>query len=90
VIVGVSADKAAAQAKFRSKFDLPYTLVPDTEHKLIEAFGVWTQKSFMGKKFMGIERSTFIIDKQGKIARILRKVSVNGHTDEVYQALKEL
>jgi peroxiredoxin Q/BCP len=90
VIVGISADKAAAQAKFKTKFDLPFALLADTEHKAIDAFGVWKQKSFMGKKFLGIERSTFIIDKQGKIARIFRKVSVDGHADEVYHALQQL
>lgn len=90
MIVGVSADKESAQAKFKEKFDLPFTLIADTEHKLAEAFGAWKQKSFMGKKYMGIERSTFIIDKAGKIAKIFPKVSVNGHAEEVYKALQEL
>jgi len=90
VIVGVSPDKASTQAKFKSKFDLPYTLLADTEHKVAEAFGVWKQKSFMGKKYMGVERSTFIIGKDGKIAKTFPKVSVNGHAEEVYAALQAL
>ena len=90
MIVGISADKVASQAKFRDKLNLPYPLLSDVEHKAGEAFGVWKQKSFMGKKFMGIERSTFIIGKDGKIARIFRNVSVNGHADQVWKALQEL
>lgn len=90
MIVGVSPDKAATQAKFKSKFDLPYTLLADTDHKVAEAFGVWKQKSFMGRKYMGVERSTFIIGKDGKIAKTFPKVSVNGHAEEVYAALRQL
>ena len=88
--MGVSPDKAETQAKFRSKFDLPYTLLADTDHKVAEAFGVWKQKSFMGKKYMGVERSTFIIDRDGRIAKVFPKVSVNGHAEEVYAALQQL
>ncbi len=90
VIVGISPDKPAAQAKFKDKFKLPFTLLADVEHKAAEAFGAWKLKSFMGKKYMGIERSTFLIDKQGRIAKIFPKVSVDGHADAVYEALKQL
>ena len=90
MIVGISGDKVASQAKFRDKLALPFPLLADTEHKAGQAFGVWRQKSFMGKKFMGIERSTFIIGKDGNIARIFRNVSVNGHADQVWEALREL
>src|SRR5258708_7914820 len=68
VIVGVSPDAAAAQSKFKAKFDLPFTLLADTGHQVAEAYGAWKEKSMYGKKYMGIERTTFLIDKKGKIA----------------------
>jgi peroxiredoxin Q/BCP len=88
VIVGVSPDKSAAQSKFKDKFDLPFTLLADVDHKVAEAFGVWVEKSMYGKKYMGIERSTFLIGKDGKIAKIFRKVKPDGHAEEVYAALQ--
>lgn len=87
VILGVSPDKPSAQAKFKEKYDLPFTLLSDTGHKAAEAYGVWKEKSMYGRTYMGIERSTFIIDKAGKIARIFRKVKVDGHAVEVLAAL---
>jgi len=86
VIVGVSPDKSSAQAGFKSKFDLPFTLLADTEHKAAEAYGVWKEKSMYGRKYMGIERTTFLIDKSGKIAKIFPKVKVEGHAGEVLSA----
>ena len=90
VIVGVSPDKAAAQSKFKSKFDLPFTLLADTDHSVAEAYGVWKEKSMYGKRYMGIERTTFLIGKDGTIKRIFPKVKPEGHAEEVYQALQEL
>ena len=88
-IVGVSPDKTEAQAKFATKYGLPFTLVPDTDHAISEAYGVWKQKSMYGRTYMGIERSTFVIDPKGKIAKIFPKVSVTGHVEAVLGSLKE-
>lgn len=90
VIVGVSPDKAAAQSKFKDKFDLPFTLLADVNHKVAEDYGAWTEKSMYGRKYMGIERSTFLIGKDGKIKKIFRKVKPDGHAEQVYEALNEL
>jgi peroxiredoxin Q/BCP len=87
VIVGVSPDASKAQAKFKNKFDLPFTLLADTEHKAAEAYGVWKEKSMYGKKYMGIDRTTFVIDPQGKIKKIFPKVKVEGHAEEVLAAI---
>lgn len=87
-IVGVSPDKTEAQAKFATKYGLPFTLVPDTDHAISEAYGVWKQKSMYGRTYMGIERSTFVIDPKGKIAKIFPKVSVTGHVEAVLESLK--
>ena len=87
MIVGVSPDKSATQAKFKDKFDLPFTLLSDVDHHVAEAFGTWVEKSMYGRKYMGMERSTFLIGKDGKIKKIFRKVKPEGHAEEVYQAL---
>ena len=89
VIVGLSPDKAPAQQKFATKHSLPFTLVPDPEHAIAEAYGVWVEKSMYGRKYMGIERSTFVIDEKGKIAHIFHKVKPEGHAAEVLEALSE-
>jgi len=86
-IVGVSPDKAEAQAKFATKYGLPYTFVPDTDHKIAEAYDVWKEKSMYGRKYMGIERTTFVVDPQGKIASIFPKVKVAGHAEAVLESL---
>lgn len=70
VVVGVSPDKSASQAKFKSKYGLPFTLLADVEHRAAEAYGVWKEKSLYGRKFMGIERTTFVIGPDGKIKKI--------------------
>lgn len=88
VIVGVSPDTSQAQAKFKQKFDLPFTLLADTDHKAAEAYGVWKEKSMYGKKYMGIERTTFLIDQNGIIQRIFPKVKVEGHAAEVLAAIE--
>ena len=87
VIVGISPDKTAAHAKFAAKYSLPFTLVADPEHALAEAYGVWKEKSMYGRKYMGIERTTFVIDEQGRIAKIFAKVKPAGHATEVLEAL---
>ena len=86
-IVGCSPDKAEAQAKFATKYELPYTFVPDPDHKIAEAFGVWKEKVNYGRTYMGIERTTFVIDPQGKIAKIFGKVKVDGHVDKVLESI---
>lgn len=87
VLLGISKDSAASHAKFRAKYELPFTLLVDAEGKTCEAYGVWKEKSMYGRKYMGIERSTFVIDKTGKIAKIFPKVKVKGHVDEVLEVL---
>ncbi len=87
VIVGVSPDPAKAQAKFKDKFDLPFTLLADVEHKAAEAYGVWKEKSMYGKKYMGVERTTFVIGPDGRIKKIFPKVKVEGHAEEVLAAI---
>jgi len=86
VVLGVSADSVESHKKFKSKFDLNFPLLADK--KMIEAYGVWKEKSMYGKKYMGIERTTFVIDENGKIAHIFPKVKVDQHYDEVLEALK--
>ncbi|MBU5689484.1 MAG: thioredoxin-dependent thiol peroxidase [Candidatus Aenigmarchaeota archaeon] len=88
-VIGVSADDIESHKKFTAKHKLPFILLSDKEHKLAEAFGVWKQKSFMGKKFFGIERTTFIIDEKGKIIHIFQKVKPQGHAEEVIEALNK-
>ena len=90
MIVGISPDTSKAQDKFRAKFDLPYSLLADTDHVVAEAYGVWVEKSMYGKTYMGIERSTFVIGKDGKITKIFRKVKPEGHAEQVYEALTGL
>jgi peroxiredoxin Q/BCP len=87
VVLGVSADSVDSHKKFKSKFDLNFPLLADSDKKMIEAYGVWKEKSMYGKKYMGIERTTFVIDENGKIAHIFPKVKVDQHYDEVLEAL---
>lgn len=87
-IIGVSRDSVAAHDKFKRKYKLPFTLASDEEGKVTERYGVWVQKSMYGRKYMGIERSTFLIDGKGVIRGIWRKVKVPGHADEVLSAIK--
>ncbi len=87
VIVGVSPDPERAQAKFKEKFGLPSPLLADTDHKAAEAYGVWKEKSMYGRKYMGIERTTFVIVPAGKIKKIFPKVRVEGHAEEVLAAI---
>ena len=89
VVLGVSADSAESHNKFKNKFELNFPLLADPEKKMIESYGVWKEKSMYGKKYMGIERTTFIIDGRGKISRIFPKVKVAEHYDEVLDALED-
>lgn len=87
VVLGISPDKPARQAKFKEKYELPFPLLADVEHKAAEAFGVWKEKTRYGRTYMGIERTTFIIDKEGRIAKIFPKVTVDGHAEAVAASL---
>ncbi|NSL52119.1 thioredoxin-dependent thiol peroxidase [Calidifontibacillus erzurumensis] len=89
VILGVSPDPLDRHAKFIEKYDLPFLLLADEEHKAAEAYGVWTLKKNFGKEYMGIERSTFIIDKEGTLVKEWRKVKVKGHVEEALEYIKE-
>lgn len=86
-VIGVSPNDIKSHKKFKEKQDLNFLLLSDTEHTLSEAFNVWKEKSMYGKKYMGIERSTFILDENGQIIQEWRKVKVNGHVDEVLKYL---
>ena len=87
VVLGVSADSVESHQKFKKKFDLNFPLLADAEREIIEAYDVWKEKSMYGRKYMGIERTTFIIDEGGKISHIFPKVKVSEHYDEVLKAL---
>src|SRR5437660_9365762 len=87
VIVGVSPDAVKPQAKFKDKFDLPFTLLCDVDKEAANAYGVYKEKNMYGKKVMGIERTTFVIEEDGKIEKIFRKVKAQGHAEQVLAAL---
>jgi peroxiredoxin Q/BCP len=87
VILGVSPDSVDSHEKFRQKYDLPFELLSDPSRKVIESYGVWKQRFMYGKKSMGLERTTFIIGEDGKILKIFPKVQVDGHVEEVLEAL---
>jgi peroxiredoxin Q/BCP len=88
VVLGLSGDSVESHKKFKAKQGLNFPLISDPDHKALEGYGVWQEKSLYGRKFMGIVRTTFVIDEEGKIARVFPKVKVNGHVDEVLAALK--
>jgi peroxiredoxin Q/BCP len=87
VVLGVSPDSPASHSRFSEKYDLTFPLISDEKKELAKSYGVWKQKAFLGKKYMGIERTTFIIDEKGVITHIFPKVKVDGHTEEVLQVL---
>ncbi|NNF79081.1 MAG: thioredoxin-dependent thiol peroxidase [Rhizobiales bacterium] len=89
-IVGISIDSPKSHAKFTAKHELTVTLASDEDKSAVEAFGVWVEKNMYGRKYMGTERATFLIDRQGKIAQIWRKVKVPGHVDAVLEAAQAL
>ncbi len=90
IVLGVSPDDLESHRKFKQKYQLPFRLLSDEGHRLADSFGVWKQKSMYGLKFMGIERTTVIIDRKGRVARIFPKVKVPGHVEEVEKAVREL
>ena len=87
VIVGVSPDKVAAQCKFKTKYGFPFVLLADVDHSVAEAYGVWKEKSMYGRKYMGIERTTFVIGADGNIRKVFTKVKPAGHAREVLASL---
>ncbi|HLH40265.1 MAG TPA: peroxiredoxin [Bryobacteraceae bacterium] len=87
-IVGVSPDEAAAQKKFAAKYGFEFTFVPDPDHSIAEAYGVWKEKNMYGRKYMGVERTTFLIGADGKIEKIFSKVKPDGHAEQVLEALR--
>ena len=87
VVLGVSPDGPQAQLKFKEKYGLPFTLLSDEDHVVAELYGVWVEKSMYGKTYMGIERSTFVIDADGNVAKIMRRVKPAEHADDVLAAL---
>ena len=90
VVLGVSPDNAVTHAKFRDKFSLNFPLLADPDHSVAEAYGAWREKNMYGKKSMGVQRSTYLIGPGGKIAKVWKKVSVDGHDAAVIEALKEV
>jgi peroxiredoxin Q/BCP len=87
VVLGVSPDKEASHAKFKAKYDLPFMLLADIDHAVSEAYGVWGEKSFAGRKYMGVERSTFVIGSDGELVKVMRKVDPKTHADDVLAVL---
>jgi len=87
VVIGVSADSVASHAKFAEKYDLAFPLLSDESKDIMKSYAVWKEKSMYGRKYMGIERTTFIIDEQGVITHIFPKVKVEGHSEEILKAL---
>ena len=90
IVLGVSCDDTASHVKFRDKFELNFPLLSDTDHKVAEKYGAWREKNMYGKKSMGIQRSTFLIDANGKVAKVWKRVKVDGHDEQVLAALAEL
>ena len=87
VVLGVSPDGEASHVKFKQKYDLPFTLLADPDHATAEAYGVWVEKKNYGKTYMGIERSSFVIDADGNVVKVLRRVKPDEHTGDVLAAL---
>ncbi|MCL6098671.1 MAG: thioredoxin-dependent thiol peroxidase [Bacteroidetes bacterium] len=90
VILGVSIDSPESHKKFSDKYELPFILLSDADKKVVQKYGVWKEKSMYGRKYLGIERTTFIIDGEGVIRNIFQKVKVSGHADEVMKSLGEI
>jgi peroxiredoxin Q/BCP len=89
-VVGVSKDSASSHDKFKAKYELPFPLISDADTDLAQAFGVWKEKNMYGKKTMGVERSTFLLDAEGVIRKVWRKVRVDGHVDKVLEEARKL
>ncbi|MFM2000984.1 MAG: hypothetical protein RI963_410 [Planctomycetota bacterium] len=89
-VIGISCDPPASHAKFRDKYELNFPLLADVDHEVAEKFGAWREKNMYGKKSMGVQRSTFLIDAKGKVAKVWKKVQVDGHAEDVLQAIAAL
>ena len=89
-VIGVSADNEKSHTRFKNKYKLPFRLISDTDKKVLEDYGAWGEKSTYGRKYMGVLRKTFLIDGQGRIARVWPKVNVSGHAEEVLDAARDL
>ena len=87
VVLGVSPDSESSHVKFKEKYGLPFTLLADPEHEVAEQYGTWVERRNYGKTYMGIERSTFVIDRDGRVARVLRRVKPDTHVEQVLEAL---
>ena len=90
VVIGVSPDGPESHERFRTKYKLPFTLLADVDHRVAEKYGAWREKNMYGKKTMGIARSTFLIDPDGRIAKVFKAVRADGHAEQVLEALAEL
>jgi peroxiredoxin Q/BCP len=87
VVLGVSPDEESSHVTFKQKYGLPFTLLADPDHEVAEQYGVWGERKYMGKTYMGVERSTFLIDENGRIAKVMRRVKPDTHAAEVLEAL---
>ncbi|GIV62482.1 MAG: peroxiredoxin [Rhodothermaceae bacterium] len=85
VVLGVSADDAASHRRFAEKYDLPFPLIADPEHRILEAYGVWGERTLYGRKFMGIKRTTFLIDEEGRIVHVFKRPRVGEHAQEILE-----
>ena len=90
MVLGVSPDSPKSHTKFKEKFQLPYTLIADEDHAIAEAYGVWGEKTNFGRKYMGVLRTTYIVDPDGRIAQVFEKVKPENHAEEVAEALNVL
>jgi peroxiredoxin Q/BCP len=89
VVLGVSPDNEASHVKFKEKFSLPFTLLADPEHQVADEYGVWGEKKFAGKTYHGVKRSTFVIDAEGNVAKVMHNVKPDGHPEQVLAALPD-
>jgi peroxiredoxin Q/BCP len=87
VVLGVSPDDESSHVRFKQKYGLPFTLLADPDHEVSEQYGVWGERKYMGKTYMGVERSTFLIDENGRIAKVMRRVKPDTHAERVLEAL---
>jgi thioredoxin-dependent peroxiredoxin len=87
VVLGVSPDEESSHVKFKQKYGLPFTLLADPEHEVADEYGVWGERKYMGKTYWGVERSTFLIDENGRVSKVMRRVKPDTHADQVLAAL---
>jgi thioredoxin-dependent peroxiredoxin len=88
-VLGISPDTEGSHVKFKQKYDLPFTLLADTDHAVAERYGVWGEKKYLGRTYLGVSRSTFVIDADGNVKRVLHKVKPDKHADDVLAALAD-